>query len=114
MIFLYVDCRADDSLCLHLCDFGICYRKTAAAMTHHRVELVERSDKRLDAFNALALSRCEKLNVSLFCRNELMKRRVKESDAYGGSFKSLVKSLEVALLIRKNLLKSSFSLFNCI
>ena len=114
MILLYVDSRTDNSLCLHLCDFGICYRKTATTVTHHRVEFVERSDKRLYALNALALCCCEKFDISFFRRNELMERRIKESDANGGSFKSFVKSFKVALLIRKYLFKSSFSFFNCV
>ena len=44
MRLLDVDSRADNRSGLHRCDFGIGDRQTAAAVTHHRVELMERRD----------------------------------------------------------------------
>src|SRR5699024_2063202 len=114
MSFLYVDSRADNSLCLHLCDLRICYSQTASTVTHHRVELMEAVDDLFDPLNGFALSLCQLLDVLFLCRNELMERRVKETDRYRVAFQSLVQLLEVALLIRKDLLKSFLSLFLCL
>ena len=41
MSLLNIDSCTDNSLCLHLSNFRICYCKTAATVTHHWVELVE-------------------------------------------------------------------------
>ncbi len=114
MILLDVDGGTDNSLCLHYCDFRICNRKTASAMTHHRVELVERSNDSLDVLNGLALCLCKSGNVSFLCRYELVKRRIKETDCYRATLKSLIEFLEVSLLKRKNLIKSGFALFLCV
>ena len=114
MCLLNIDSCTDNSLCLHLCNFRICYCKTAATVTHHWVELVEGSDDSLNLLNCLTLCISKLLNVSLFCWNELMKRWVKETNCNRITFKSLIESLEVALLIWENLLESCFSLFNCI
>ena len=112
MLFLNLDCCADNSLCLHLCNLRIRYSKTASSVTHHRVELMQRSDNVLDILHRLALCVCELLDVCFLCRNELMERRIKESDCNRISFQSLVQCLEVALLIRQNLLKCCLSLLN--
>ena len=44
MSFLNFDCCADNCCCLHLSDFRISNSKTASTMSHHRVELMKRSD----------------------------------------------------------------------
>ena len=112
MSLFNIDSRTDNSLCLHLCDFGICYCKTAATVSHHRVKLVQRVNHILDFFNSLTLCLCESGNISLFGRNKFVERRIKESDCYGVTLKSLIKLFKVALLHRKNLIKSFFSFFN--
>src|SRR5699024_9526828 len=55
MSFLHIDSRTDDSSCLHLRDLRICYCQTASTVTHHRVELVQAVDDRLDLLYSLAL-----------------------------------------------------------
>ena len=74
MSLLDIDCGADDSLCLHLCNFRICDSQTAAAMTHHRVELVETGDDCLDVLNGLALCLCQRLDIGFLGGNELVER----------------------------------------
>ena len=112
MSLLNLDSSADNSLCLHLCDFGIGNSQTAAAVTHHRVELVERLNDSLDLVNGLALSVSQLLDVLFLCGNELVERRIEETDGYGAALESFIESLKVALLIGKDLVESSFSLFN--
>ena len=55
VLLLNVDSSLDNSLCLHCSDLRICYSKTASSVTHHGVELVERSDYVLDISNSLTL-----------------------------------------------------------
>lgn len=90
MSLLYVDCCTDNSLCLHLCNLRIGNCKTASSVTHHRVELMQRSDDVLDCLNRLALSFCKLLDVSFLCRNELMKRRIQETNGYRAAFQCFV------------------------
>ena len=68
MSFLHIDSRTDDSSCLHLRDLRICYCQTASTMTHHRVELVQAVDDRLDLLYSLALSVSQFLDVLFLCR----------------------------------------------
>ena len=114
MSLLDVDSGADDSLGLHLGDLGIGDGQTAAAVTHHRVELVERIDDSLDLGNGLALSLGQSLDVGFLGGNELVERRVKETDGNGVAFESFIELLKVALLIRQDLLESYFALFESI
>ena len=72
MCLLNVDCCADNSLGLHLCNLRIGNSQTASTMTHHRVELVQRSDDILNGLNALALCISQFLNIFLCGRNELV------------------------------------------
>ena len=75
MTVLYRDCSLDDCFRLHFGDFGIRYRKTASAMSHHRVEFVQRIADNFDFFNGLALRFCKFFDVLFFGGNELVKRR---------------------------------------
>ena len=97
---LNIDSSLDNSFSLHLSNLRICYSKTAASVTHHGVELVERSNDVLDSLNGLALSLCKSLNVSFLSRNEFVKRRIEESDSNRVALECLVESLEIALLHR--------------
>ena len=109
MSFLNFDCCADNCCCLHLSDFRISNSKTASTMSHHRVELMKRSDDSLDLLYSFALSICKFLDVSFICRNELMKRRIQETDGNRVTLQSLIQLLEVVLLIRQDLVQSSLS-----
>ena len=99
MLLLNIDSSADNGSGLHLCDFGIGDGQAAAAVTHHRVELMERSDDSLDILNGLVLRSRKSLDVSLLGGNKLMERRIKEADGYRLALKGLIELLEVALLI---------------
>ena len=114
MSFLHVDSRADNSFGLHLGNLRIGNCQTASTVTHHRVELMERIDDRLDLLNSLALCVSQFLDVLFLSGNELMKRRIQETDRNRVSFQSFIQLLEVALLFRKDLLQSCFSLFYCL
>ena len=80
-------------------------------MTHHRVELVQRSDDCLDLLNGLALSVSQLLDVLFFSRNEFVERRIQETDGNRAAFQCFVQSFKVALLHRFDLCQSSLSLF---
>ena len=82
-------------------------------MSHHRVELMKRSDDSLDLLYSFALSICKFLDVSFICRNELMKRRIQETDSNRVTFQSFKETFEVILLIWKNFFKCFLSLFCC-
>ena len=109
MSLLDVDGGTDDSLGLHLRDLRIGDGQTAASVSHHRVELVQGSNHRLDVLNALALCVSELLDVGFLGGNELMKRRIQETNRNRVAFKSLIESLEVALLIGQDLRQSLFA-----
>ncbi len=101
----------DNGTGLHLCDLGEGDSQTAAAVTHHRVELVQGSNDVLDLLNGLALCLCKSLDVSFLSGNELVERRIQEADGYGVAAHCLVDALEVALLHRLELCKSCNALF---
>ena len=101
-----------DSSCLHLSDLRECDSQTAAAVTHHRVELMECVAASLDVCyrQPHLFGQCS--DVFLGCRNELVKRRIQETNGNRSAFHSLVDALEVALLERNQLVQSRFSLFD--
>ena len=111
MLFLRVDSSPDDRFGLHLCNFGICYGKTASAMAHHRVELMQACNDVFDRLNALALRVSQQLDVFLRSGNKLMQRRIQETDAYRISFQRFVELLKVALLVRQDLVQRGFAFF---
>ena len=111
MCFLYIDGRTDHCLGLHLRNLRIGHCQTASAVAHHRVELMQAVDDRLDLLYSLALRVSQLLDVLFLCRNELMQRRIQETDGNRVAFQSLVQLLEVSLLFRKDLLQCCFSLF---
>ena len=112
MSLLDVDRSLDDRSGLHLRDLGIGDRQTAAAVTHHRVELVQVCDNLLDLCDRLLLRLRESLDVRLFGGNELVQRRIEEADGHGIAAQCLVQLLEVTLLHGLDLRKRSFTLFD--
>ena len=112
VLFLDVDGSLDDGSRLHLCDFRIGDRQTAAAVTHHRVELVQVCDDLFDLCDRLALSLCESLDVRLFGGNKLMQRRIEEADGDRMAAESFVQFFKVALLHGLDLGESGFALFH--
>ena len=112
MLSLYVDSSLDDCLGLHLSDFRISNSQTAATVTHHRVEFVQRSDDSLDLINSLALCISQLLDIFFFSRYEFVERRIQEPDGNRVAFQSFIQSFKVALLHRFDLSQSSFSFFN--
>ena len=103
MTLLDIDRRADDRTGLHNRDFRIRHRQAAAAMSHHRVEFVQRIDNVLDYRNRLVLRLGQELDLILGVRHELMERRIEEADRDRIALERFVKLLEVVLLVRKNL-----------
>ena len=90
---------------------GIGDGQTAAAVTHHGVELVQGGDESLDLLDGLALSLCKSLDVGFLSGNELVERRIKETDGNRIAFHGLVDALEVFLLHRLELCQSRDTLF---
>ena len=112
MCLLYIDGSADHGLGLHLSDLRISHSQTQATVTHHRVELMQRSNDGLDLLNALALCLSQLLNIFFLSGNELMQRGIQETDGYRAALQRLIQLLKVALLIRQDLLQSSLALLN--
>lgn len=102
----------DNRAGLHRGDFRVGNRQTAATVTHHRVELMQRSDNRLNLLNGLSLCIRKQFDILLFGRNKLMQRRIQEADGYALAFHSLIQLLKVALLHRLQLCQRSLSLLN--
>ena len=112
MSFGHVDCRADDRARLHCRDFRIRYRQAAAAMSHHRVEFVQRSD---DAFERADLHihfLREGDDVRFRRGQEFMQRRIEETNGYGIAFHRFIERFEIALLHGKQFCKRLFALFH--
>ena len=112
VLLLDADRSLDDRLGLHDGDLGIGNGQTAAAVTHHRVELVQVGDDLLDLRDRLLLRLRQSLDVLFRGGNELVQRRVEEADGYGVTAQSFVQFFEVGLLHRLNLRQSRFALFD--
>ena len=112
MILLDVNCSLDDSLGLHDGDLGIGDGETAAAVTHHGVELVQVGDDLLDLCNRLALCLCKRLNICFLGGNKLVKRRIQETNGDGIAAERLKQALEISLLHRLDLGKRRLSLLD--
>ena len=106
------DRRLDDRLRLHDGDLGIGDGETAAAVTHHRVELVQVGDDLLDLCDRLALRLGKRLNVRLFGGDELVERRIEEADGDGITAQRLEQALEVRLLHGLDLLERRLALLD--
>jgi len=83
-------------------------------MTHHRVELMQRSNDGLNLFYCLALCVSQFLNIFFFGRYEFVERRIQEPNGNRGSLQCFIQSLEVTLLHWFNLCQCSFSFLYCI
>ena len=81
-------------------------------MAHHGVELVERSDDRLDLVDGLALSLGQSFDVLFLSGNELVQRGIQEADGNRFAFHGLIESLEVALLHGLQLCQSGLALLD--
>ena len=88
MFLLNSQCCADNSLCLHNSNLRIGYGQTASTMSHHRVELFQALDDRLDVLYGFALGVSQFLDIFFCLRNELMQRRIQETDGYRVAFHS--------------------------
>mgnify|MGYP005779409487 CR=1 FL=1 len=112
MALLDGDGCLDDCLRLHDGDLGIGDGETAAAVTHHGVELVQVGNDLLDLRDSLLLRLCERLDICLVRGNELVKRRIEETDGDGIAAERLEETLEVSLLHGLDLGERSLALFN--
>ena len=83
-------------------------------MPHHRVELMERGNNRLDIGHGLALCVRQLLNILFVMGEELMERRVKEADTDRIALERLVERLKVALLIGKYLLERGLAVLGVV
>ncbi len=112
MFLLYRDRRFDDSLGLHYGNFGISNAQTAAAVSHHGVELVQIGNDLLDLRYGLTLYLCKGCDIFLGCGNELVKRRIEETDGYGISAERFEQTFKVCLLHGFDFGKRRFSLLD--
>ena len=88
----------DDGAGLHGGNLRIGDSQTAAAVTHHGVELMQGSDDVLDLGNGLAHVGSQLLDVGLLGGNELVQGGIQEANGDGAALHGLVDALEVALL----------------
>ena len=112
MALLDGDGSLDDRVRLHDGDLGIGDGETAAAVTHHGVELVQVCDDLLDLRDRLVLRLGERLDVRLVRGNELMERRIEEADGDGIAAQRLEETLEVCLLHGLDLGERSLALLD--
>ena len=110
MLLHGVDGGADHSLGLHRGDLRIGDGQAAAAVAHHRVELVQALDDGLDLADGLLLGLGQLLDLVLRGGHELVERRIQEADANRHALKRLVELLEVALLIGQDLVQRDLAL----
>ena len=92
--------RLNHGFRLHHGDFGIRYRQTATAVSHHRVEFVQRIDDFFNLLHALVLRLRQCFDIGFFRRHELVKRGIEETDGYGITAQRFEQPFEVRLLHR--------------
>ena len=112
VLLLDADRCLDDRLGLHDGDLGIGNGQTAAAVTHHRVELVQVGDDLLDLRDGLFLRLCQRRDLFLGGGHELVQRRIEEADGHGIAAQRLVELFKVALLHRLDLGERGLALFD--
>lgn len=112
VLFLDVDRSLDDGGRLHARDLGIGDRQAAAAVAHHRVELVQVGDDLLDLRDGLFLRLCQRRDLFLGGGHELVQRRIEEADGHGIAAQRLVELFKVALLHRLDLGERGLALFD--
>ena len=112
MLSLHVQRSLDDSAGLHSSDLGIGDSQTAAAVTHHGVELVQTLNDCLDISNGLALGSSQCFDVLFLGGNELVQRGIQVTDGDGAAFHCLVDALEVTLLHGLELSQSLLALLD--
>ena len=106
------DRSLDDRVGLHDGDLGIGDAQAAAAVTHHRVELVQVGDDLLDLCDRLVLRLGERFDVCLFRGHELVQRRIEEADGDGIAAQRLEQAFKVCLLHGLDLGERGFALFH--
>ena len=99
----------EDRTRLHFRDLRICDAETAAAMSEHRIELVQGLHASGDFFNRDAHLLGKFCLGLLVMRNELVKRRIKQTNRRGQSFKSREDASKVLTLIRKEFRDRGFA-----
>ena len=104
--------RADDGLGLHNRNFRIRNAEATAAVTHHRIEFMQRIDDILNAARRLVHGLCEQRNFIFRMRHEFVQRRIEEANGDGLTVERFEKLFKVILLIRKNLRKRKATLFD--
>ena len=107
-----VDSSVDNGSGLHLGDLGIGDSQTAAAVTHHGVELVQAGDHVLQLFHGDVQLAGDLYDVLFLGGQELVERGIQETDGNRTAFHDLVQSLEVTLLIGQDLGQSSLTGLN--
>ena len=100
----------DDRSSLHLCDLREGNIQTAAAMTHHRVKLMEAGNDLLQMLDGDVHFLGELFNVLRVGRDELVQGRVQKTNGNRTALHSLVDGLKVALLDRLEFGKRLFAL----
>ena len=98
-----LDGGVDDGGGLHLGDLRIGDSQTAAAVAHHRVELMQRGDDVLELGDADVQLFGDLGDVLFLRRQELVQRGIQEADGHRTALELAVHGLEVALLIRQDL-----------
>ena len=88
---------------LHLCNFGVRNRQTAAAVAHHRVKLVQAGNDFFQLCHGQAQFFRNLFDVLFLGGQELMQGRVDEADNDRQFFHDIIDALEVALLIGQQL-----------
>ena len=102
----------DHSAGLHGSDFGIGNSQTATTVTHHGVELVQRSHDVLQVVEGHAHIGSQLLDVLVLGGQELVQRGIQVADGHRALTHDAVHGLEVTLLERLDLSQSSFALFH--
>ena len=110
MLAVDVDCCLYNCGCLHFCDFRIRNRKTAPAMTHHRVKFMQSGNNALKLIQINMHILSQLCNIIRACRQEFMQRRIEITDGYRQSVHCLINALKVTTLHRQQLGKCFSSL----
>ena len=100
----------DDGRGLHLGNFGVGDVQTAAAVTHHGVELVQGGDDALQVLHGDVHFLGQSLDVVGLGGQELMERRIQQADGHRATLHGLVDGLEVTLLHGLELLERLLAL----
>ena len=107
-----LDRSLHDSSGLHAGDLREGDRQTAAAVAHHRIELMQSVAARLDLCCGQAHILGQFRDLVIRSGDELVKRRIQETDGDRTAFHSLIDTLEVALLEGDQLIEGCLALLS--